>query len=526
MRALAILVMMSAGSPALAVAPPCNAGTVFEDSNGNGQRDANERALPDIKVSDGLRIVTTDVHGTYVLPVESGRSTFVIKPSGYRVALRADGLPDIWVNIQLEAGPMLRYGGVPSTFPSCRDFALIPESQNPARPLEVLVFGDPQPKSLVDVGHYRRDIVEPIAGNHGATLGISLGDIVDDDLSLFSAVKSVDAALGTPWLHVPGNHDIDFDAPDDARSIDSFRHAFGPDTRAWEEAQANFIVLDDVIYLPGQKPLYVGGFREDQFSFLEAYLATASRQRLLVIALHIPLFDPVAGVESFRHADRERLFSLLASFPRVLVLSSHTHQQRHFFHDASTGWKGEKPLHEYNVGAACGGYWSGVKDAEGIPAATMSDGTPNGYARLHIDGSGYSLRWFNARALESDQIGLHAPKVLRRGAYPGYGVYANFYMGDADSRLEYRIDEGEWMPMKRVLQADPAFLAENLADDAAATLRGYDRSPEATATTHLWRGALSTDIALGEHRIEVRAMDRWRGEVSASTSYRLEQAEP
>ena len=190
------------------------------------------------------------------------------------------------------------------------------------------------------------------------------------------------------------------------------------------------------------------------------------------------------------------------------------------------GWKGEKPLHEYNVGAACGGFWSGVKDGAGIPSATMSDGTPNGYARLQVDAAGYSLRWFSARAPESEQIGLHAPKVLRRGAYPGNGVFANFYMGDADSRVEYRIDDGEWKPMKRVLQADPALLAENLADDVAVALRGYDRSPEAAASTHLWRGTLPTDIALGEHRIEVRAYDRWRGAVSAGTSYRLDQAEP
>jgi hypothetical protein len=73
---------------------------------------------------------------------------------------------------------------------------------------------------------------------------------------------------------------------------------------------------------------------------------------------------------------------------------------------------------------------------------------------------------------------------------------------------------------------DPALLAENMRDDLADGLRGYDRSPEAEPSPHLWRGALPTKLGVGEHRIEVRAFDRWRGEVRASTHYRLADADP
>ena len=96
----------------------------------------------------------------------------------------------------------------------------------------------------------------------------------------------------------------------------------------------------------------------------------------------------------------------------MLLLSAHTHNQRHFFHDAANGWHGAQPLHEYNVGAACGAFWSGAKDARGIPDTTMSDGTPNGYAWLTFDAGGeYSLRWQVARASRpTTQIALHAPQ--------------------------------------------------------------------------------------------------------------------
>ena len=165
----------------------------------------------------------------------------------------------------------------------------------------------------------------------------------------------------------------------------------------------------------------------------------------------------------------------------MLLLSAHTHNQQHYFHGAKDGWQGAQPLHEYNVGAACGAFWSGAPDAQGIPDSTMSDGTPNGFATLDVkDDGSYALAWHPARDAADTQIALHAPKVLRRGAWPAWGVYANVYMGHAGTRVEYRVDDGDWMPMQRVAQPDPRLVAENVRDDASETLRGFDRSPEAS----------------------------------------------
>src|SRR5690606_10563494 len=311
-------------------------------------------------------------------------------------------------------------------------------------------------------------------------------DIVDDELALYPAINAVTTSLRGPWLHIAGNHDLDADAADDAATLATFHRTYGPDTVAWEEPGATFIGLDDVVAMPGQRPAYVGGLREDQFAFLQAYLPTVDKARLLVVAAHIPFFQ-------MRSADRERLFALLRDFPHVLLLSGHTHKQRHVFHDADAGWHGDRPLHEYNVGAACGAFWSGVEDAAGVPDATMADGTPNGYARLRVRAGGqYALTWHNARDPDDATIGLHAPRVLRRGAYPAFGVYANVYMGMDDSVVEYRVDDGPWTPMHKVLQADPRVLAENVRDDEAGALRGWDRSPEAEPSQHLWRGTLPT----------------------------------
>lgn len=482
------------------VAASCMEGRVV-DPDGDG--------IAAVRVSDGRQLVTTGDDGRFAFAAAPQAPVFVIKPAGHVAPANGEGLPDFWRQ------------------PDATDCSFVLRPEPVTRDaLEVLVFSDPQTSDLREVGYYRDDVVAPLVGRHTAALGVTLGDVANDDLSLYPAINAVTTMLGLPWLHVAGNHDLD--PADDARSLHSFQAVYGPDTFAWEEPEAVFVGLDNVIAQPAGSSGYTGGLRPDQFDFLKAYLPTVARDRLLVVLMHVPLFDAPAGRETFRPADRQRLYDLLATHPRVLVLSGHRHTLQHVFHDAASGWSGAKPLHEFNVGAVSGAFWSGAPDAAGIPDATMSDGTPNGHATLLVHSGGdYALAWHPARVGDGSDattaMGLHAPRVLRRGAYPAWGVYANVYMGLPDTRVEFRVGEGDWQPMRRVEAADPRLTIENARDDLADALRGRDRSPEAVPSTHLWRGALLTGLPAGEHRVEVRAFDRWQGEQRASTSYRLDE---
>ena len=513
--ALALALLVVADAVAMSSPEPKLSGQVFVDANGNGRRDAGERGLAGVSVGQGATLSRSEADGRFGLTLNQGSDlpVFVVKPAGYRLPLRADGLPDFW-----------RPAGTAGW-----DIAL---SEAPVRPpYDVRVFGDPQPKNRADVDYFERVIVADEARLPRARLGVSLGDIVHGNLALLPAMARATAATRTPWLHVSGNHDRDHGAATDEASLESFRHVFGPDTFAWEEPGLAVVVLDNVIHQPGTgvPARYVGGLREAQFRFLEAWLPTVPGEALLVLAMHIPLFDddPDPAIDSFRDADRQRLFDLLERRANTLVLSSHTHIQQHRWHGAEAGFAGATPLHEYNVGAACGAFWTGVKDVRGIPDTRMADGTPNGYATLTVQPEGrYALRWHVAGESGDPPFGLHAPKVLRRGAWPGFGVYANVWMGDADTRVEYRVGGGEWQPMRRVDRADPELRAINTDDDRSDALRGYDRAPEAILSPHLWRGALRTDLPAGEHEVEVRVFDRWRGELRRSTRYRLANVEP
>jgi len=504
----ACLISLLAAAPLCPVLAGCE-GRVFVDHDGSGLHSIGEPGLAGVAVSDGTRVVRTDGEGRY-RGLSPDAFVFVVKPAGFSVPAADDGLPGFWQR-------------------GCGDFALRPAEVGDE--LRMLVLADPQTASLEEVGFYQDSIIRQAATESGIALGLTLGDVSNDDLTLYPALNRATTSLGVPWLHAPGNHDLDMDADSDDTSLATFRSIYGPDTYAWEEAQANIIVLDNVVMQPGQRPNYIGGLREEQLAFVEAYLAGAPRERLLVIAAHIPWFtipDNPYGEEIFHTRDRARLFALLQEFPHVLLLTGHRHTQRHVFLGPESDWHGAAPLHEYNVGAACGAFWSGVADADGIPHATMTDGTPKGYATLVIDNAGgYSLAWHPV-SLPLDDPGvtaamrLHAPRVLRQGAFPSAGVYANVFMGMDESRVEYRIDDGQWQPMRKVYRPDPWLLAENARDDASPELRSRDRSAEATFSPHLWRGTLPTSLPAGEHTIEVRAFDRWQGEQRARTRYRLD----
>ncbi len=502
--------------PALTPAWGCGRGIVFEDQDGDGQRGAAEPALAGVAVSNGREIAYSDRDGRWRLP--GGEApVFVIKPPGYTVPAAADGLPGFW-----------RAAG-----DSRCDFGLRPQ-RAAGGPLRVLVTSDPQAGTPAEVGYYARVAERVFAPYRDAALGLTLGDVANDDLSLYPDLVRATAAAGVPWLHAPGNHDLEAQATDDAGSLASFHRVFGPDTFAWEEPQAAFVVLDNVVVQPGQRPGYVGGLRPEQLEFLERYLARLDRGRLLVVAAHIPWFDTAGEGRpaTMRAQDRERLFALLRPFPHVLLLSGHRHTQRMVFHDAGSGWQGAAPLREYNVGAMSGAFWSGVPAPDGVPDATMADGTPRGFATLEVDAGGdYRLAWHPTSFPDDDPaltsaMALHAPRLLRRGAYPAWGAYANVFLGHEGTKVEYRVDDGEWQPMQRVQAPDPRLLVENVRDDLAGSLRALDRSPEAEASTHLWRGALPTRLDAGAHVVEVRAFDDHGAEHRARTTYRLVDADP
>jgi len=219
--------MAQAGAGSAAAAPISAAtvtGIVFDDTAGDGSRKPDSRGIPGVLVSNGREIAVTDIGGHYSLPVGDETVVFVIKPSGYMTPLEPGTmLPRFHYIHQPNGSPAsldLTFAGIAPTgpLPASVDFPL--RRQDEPKSFEVVLFTDPQPETDVEVDFIREDVLAPLRGTR-ARFGMTLGDLMFDDLSLYGRYNALVGTIGLPWYNIGGNHDLNFEAPDRRHSPSS-----------------------------------------------------------------------------------------------------------------------------------------------------------------------------------------------------------------------------------------------------------------------------------------------------------------
>lgn len=495
-------------------------GQVYVDENHNQEKDRREKGLAGVAVTNGQEIVLTDEKGFYELTIQPDQIISVIKPKGYAVKIDSNQISRNYYIHKPQGSFTKAYEGVLPTgnLPKSVDFGLT--IQDEPSTFRFLVFGDPQMSHPEDIYYFREGILNEVKDYTDAKFGITLGDIVGNVLERIPPYIDAVKEVGVPWYNVLGNHDINFDVEEDKFSDETFERLFGPPTFAFNYGNAQFLIVDNVIYpYPKGSQSYVSGFRDDQWKFIDNYLKIADPNQLLVIAGHIPFIN-------FKEEDRLRLYSLLEGFENLLFLSAHTHLQQQMFHDEELGWKGKKPIHEYNVGTTCGDWYSGQLDERGVPNSMMRDGTPMGYAYINIDDKKYSINYKVSGQDKSKQINLFVPKVIRKGR-GSYNFYANFFMGHKNSEVSFRINGGEWHPMTFSPTHDPNYVLNLYEWDTSETLLMGKRSfYRAVNSTHLWNVQFPRNLEVGEYTLEVRAKDMFDRYHIAQTTFRVETHQP
>src|SRR5690554_3464139 len=243
----------------------------YDDVNRNGKKEGRESGVAIVSVSNGVDVVLTDAKGMYSIPVYDDNTIFVIKPSGYKLPVDEFNIPKFYYHHKpLGLSQDFDFKGVPPTgsLPKSIDFALYKYDEPEA--YSIVVFGDPQPYSVQDLDYFTEKIVKDVKIKDNTLFGISLGDIVGDDLDLQPLYKERMRYLGLPWYNVMGNHDMNFDAPSDILSDETFELNFGSANYAFNYGNAHFIILDNILYPdPRDEKGYWGGYRLDQLLFLE-----------------------------------------------------------------------------------------------------------------------------------------------------------------------------------------------------------------------------------------------------------------
>jgi hypothetical protein len=518
-----ILFLLHIAIPSILLGQLNPKGVIFEDANNNGKFDKNETGIANVAVSNGIDVVLSDQKGNYSLPPCQECVIFVIKPTTHEIPRNNLNHHNFYYIHKPNGSPKgLKYEASSSTgpLPASLDFGLI-KSQSKSDTFKFLVFGDPQPYNLKELEYFDRGFIEEAKNEENITFGITLGDIVGDDLTLHDDYLKVISKVGRPWYAVIGNHDMNFDVKDDSYSDESFESTFGPTTYAFNYGNVHYIVLDDILYPdPRDGSGYWGGLREDQLKFVENDLKFVPKDKLIVLFMHIPIFEE--NGDSFRDEDRKKLLELISPFKNSVSFSAHTHYQTQAFFGKESGYNHEKLHHHHNIGTPSGDWYSGRLNKAGLPDSRMRDGTPKGFVIVTVDGTDYKTEYKVAGEDKSYQMQIYNPKVIKKDLRTSAGIFVNFFMGSKNDKVRYRIDGGVWKNMQNITAHDPSYLKELIDWDSSEVLLSGRRPSNPELTNHLWRIGVPNNLELGEHVIEVEATDMFGQVYTAKSMYRIE----
>lgn len=364
------------------------------------------------------------------------------------------------------------------------------------RVLRVALVGDPQVDDSTEMGYARRSVYRELRGRRDLDMCIFLGDLVNDNMSLLPESVGVVDSLPYQCFMVPGNHDRDvYRGPKSSmyrqRDLSTWRKAVGYVDTSFVRGNVRFVLMNNVRPSDSGMTDYVGGFTDRQKHWLDSVLnrgvgETRGRKplrvcgtpALTILATHIP-FSQMKG--------RDSILALIPDISRLLFVSGHTHFVSR-----------DDSIPELIAGAACGSWWRGVRDSDGIPYALQSCGSPRGYfvADIHRDGT-YDLSYKCIGRPASEQLSAWA--VPNDSTGRSYRLYINVFGGSSDGVVHISGLGRKTHSCERSLMAAPE--VEQVIRLNASRSRDYRKSHRdefiplrRKPSPHLWQ---TTDLISG-----------------------------
>ena len=261
-------------------------GVVFDDTNRNGTRDAGERGVAGVAVSNQDTVVTTDASGAFRLPGEGRGVIFVSMPNAYRPV-------GPWWRPANSAEPVSfaltrEQSSTELTFIHASDTHISPASLARTQRLRALVDSI-RPGLLLITGDLVRDALR--VGEEEAT----------GYYELFARERN---AFRTPVFTVPGNHE-NFGIERDTSHVPAthplygrgmYHHYFGPDYYSFTRGGVHFVGLNTVD-IDDQR--YYGHVDSLQIAWLERDLALVPADMPVVTFDHIPFVTTFEGLNGY-----------------------------------------------------------------------------------------------------------------------------------------------------------------------------------------------------------------------------------
>jgi 3',5'-cyclic AMP phosphodiesterase CpdA len=307
-------------------------GIVFNDANGNGSFDTNERPVPGVVVSNQVDLATTDAAGRYQLPASEKTLVFVSVPTDWQVV-------GPWWRVVASSSDSIFFGL---------------RAQQQPRSFRFIHASDPHIDTSV-VNRTRAFIA--LADSINPALTLLAGDLIRDAASQqeprargYFELFVREMKLRAPHYSVPGNHDMFGIIPSRSRVAAThplynrgmYHHYLGPDYYSFNYGGVHFIGLNTI---QPDDSAYYGGVDSLQLAWLTRDVAALPTSTPVVMFSHIPLTSAVEATTgyidmalvssvahlptgpTFRHTGANTM-AVLAVFrgrPWPLILGGHTH---------------------------------------------------------------------------------------------------------------------------------------------------------------------------------------------------------
>ena len=439
-----------------------------KDNKIKGQVLSNGKGVKNVVVSDGYSVVATDSKGKYELEIHPAAVTiFISTPSGYA--------------FKNEKGIARHYQAVKDIKAKKPvNFDLVRLDRDDQEH-QFVIWADPQVKNADDVEKMMTQSVPDVqqfvaAAGAGALLhGITVGDIVWDELQLFADYNKAVEKMGIPFFQCLGNHDMDYNKGEDEASDDTFQQNYGPTHYSFNRGQVHYVVMDDVRYL-GKNREYDGYISQNQLDWLKKDLSFVPRDWLVVVCVHIPVHS---GVKN-----NKDLYAVLED-RKVHIMSGHTHYHRNVI---------DGNIFEHNHGTVCGAWWTGP---------ICGDGTPCGYGIYKVKGTELSWHYKSTGASADHQLNIFIDEQDDQKR-----MQVNIWNHDPAWTTEYWVDGVRKGALEQAEAFDPLAYATLLGPDLPKP-RGF---AEPRKTEHMFKAM----IPASAKEIKVIATDRFGKKYTAT----------
>lgn len=419
------------------------------------------KGIANVVVSDGYSVVLTDKKGRYNLTAhDRATMVWVSTPAGYEF-LAENSIARHYHQFQEGRNQEFNF-----------DLKRLQQQDDQHK---FIIWADPQVRNKKDVKQMMEtslpDTVAVIKAMGTDTLvhGICVGDIVWDFHEYFADYNKAVATMGIPFFQTLGNHDMDYRKGGDETSDVTFKATYGPTYYSFNRGKVHYVVMDNVRYL-GREREYDGYFTQEQLDWLKKDLQYVAKDQLLIINVHIPVYNQVKNNKDF--------YAVLEGYKNVHIMSGHTH------YNANNITNG---IFEHNHGTVCGAWWTGP---------ICEDGAPRGYGVYEVDGT--QLKWYYkpTGATKDTQMKIYTDKTEGDNRF-----IVNVWNWDPAWKVEYFLDDQSMGTLRNEIGFDPLAVRLYKGDQLPAG-RHF---PEPRETDHLFSAAYSSSVK----KIKVLATDRF-----------------